>query len=144
MYKIKVPLGNLRINNAKINKAKLNRVLDNLVLESYDYIDHVNVLYKTIKIEGIPITTKSLEFFCTTKIAQKSVKKIIKKLQNNGLHNTAKKRTKVMFIDIETNQTDFGVDFASLRPIKIPERVNRKNRSTYLTMHMYSNHKSYS
>ena len=139
MYKIKIPLDNLRINKAKVNKSNLNKVLDNILLKSYKYIDYVNVLYKTTKRNRRPYTTRSLEIFCTTKLTQKSVKKLIKRLHKNGLHIVENKSdTKVTFVEVEKNQVEFGVHFVSLKSIKIVEHVHFKNRSTYLTHHMYS------
>lgn len=139
MYKIKVPLDNLRMNNDKINKKNLNISLNNVNLGSYDYIDDVHVLYKTNSKNGRRFTTRSLELFCTKKITPKCLRKIIRKLKTNGLHEwNDKSHIKVTFVNVENSDICFGLDFKSLKPIEIPLYVRRKNQSTYSTMKMYS------
>jgi len=134
MYKIKFSTTKMVYNGQKIKGTHCMEALENMKIEECSYVKECVFLYKRAQQRNRIYTHKSLEMFCSEKITEKSLKKLIEMCKNAGIKGNGI----VEVINVKTNEVLTCYNYRRVRKEKPKERTGEyKNKSSYTTYPLY-------
>lgn len=134
MYKIKFDTTNMVYKGDKIQGIHCKEVLENMKIKEFHYVNEGIFLYKMTKKRNKRYIQKSLELFCSQKIKEGSLKRLIERSKKAGI----KGEGTVEVIHVETNEVLSCYNYGDATKEEPQERTRKyKNTSYYTTTRLY-------